>query len=112
MMVIAAWLWFSPGRRKRHSTPSSNRGWPGVAAPTSRQPASGKAASPRASRATIVNAEEGEPGVFKDRHLLESDPHRVIEGMLIAAYTMGASRVVVYVNGQATLARERLTAAR
>ena len=59
----------------------------------------------------IVNAEEGEPGVFKDRHLLESDPHRVIEGMLIAAYTMGASRVVVYVNGQATLARERLTAA-
>ena len=62
-------------------------------------------------RYLIVNAEEGEPGVFKDRHLLESDPHRVIEGMLIAAYTMGASRVVVYVNGQATLARERLTAA-
>ncbi|HEY8475681.1 MAG TPA: NADH-ubiquinone oxidoreductase-F iron-sulfur binding region domain-containing protein [Chloroflexota bacterium] len=49
----------------------------------------------------VVNAEEGEPGVFKDRHLLEGDPHRVLEGMLLAAYAVGASRGVFYMNGEA-----------
>jgi NADH-quinone oxidoreductase subunit F len=62
-------------------------------------------------RYLVVNAEEGEPGVFKDRHLLEGDPHRVIEGLLIAAYAIGAERVYAYVNGQAALARARLEAA-
>lgn len=56
----------------------------------------------------VVNAEEGEPGVFKDRHLLEGDPHRVVEGMLLAAYAIGASRGVFYVNGEARLAQERV----
>jgi NADH-quinone oxidoreductase subunit F len=65
----------------------------------------------RGPRSLVVNAEEGEPGVFKDRHLLEGDPHRVIEGALIAAYAVGAERIVVYVNGQARLARGRLEAA-
>jgi NADH:ubiquinone oxidoreductase subunit F (NADH-binding)/NADH:ubiquinone oxidoreductase subunit E len=64
-----------------------------------------------APRYLVVNAEEGEPGVFKDRHLLEGDPHRVIEGALIAAYAIGAEDVFVYVNGQASLAIERLRAA-
>jgi NADH-quinone oxidoreductase subunit F len=53
----------------------------------------------------VVNAEEGEPGVFKDRHMLEGDPHRVIEGMLIAAHATGATDAYVYVNGQARRAR-------
>lgn len=61
-----------------------------------------------APRYLVVNAEEGEPGVVKDRHLLEGDPHLVIEGMLIAAYAIGAERVVVYVNGHARTAGERL----
>jgi NADH-quinone oxidoreductase subunit F len=56
----------------------------------------------------VVNAEEGEPGVYKDRHLLEGDPHRVIEGMLLAAYAAGASRGVFYVNGEAHLAGQRV----
>ncbi|MDP6604644.1 MAG: NADH-ubiquinone oxidoreductase-F iron-sulfur binding region domain-containing protein [Dehalococcoidia bacterium] len=53
----------------------------------------------------VVNAEEGEPGVFKDRHMLEGDPHRVIEGMLIAAHATGATDACVYINGQARRAR-------
>ena len=56
----------------------------------------------------VVNAEEGEPGIYKDRHLLEGDPHRLIEGAVIAAYAIGASRVIFYVNGEARLAQQRL----
>ncbi len=56
----------------------------------------------------VVNAEEGEPGIYKDRHLMEGDPHRLIEGAVIAAYAIGASRVIFYVNGEARLAQQRL----
>ncbi|HEY0583316.1 MAG TPA: NADH-ubiquinone oxidoreductase-F iron-sulfur binding region domain-containing protein, partial [Chloroflexota bacterium] len=59
----------------------------------------------------IINAEEGEPGIYKDRHLLEGDPHRVIEGFLIAALAIGATDVVVFVNGEARLSQQRLSAA-
>jgi NADH-quinone oxidoreductase subunit F len=52
----------------------------------------------------IVNGEEGEPGIFKDRHLLEGDPHRLLEGALLAAYAGGASRVILYIHGEAHLA--------
>ena len=58
-----------------------------------------------------MNAEEGEPGIYKDRHLLEGDPHRVVEGVLIAALGMGATDVIIFVNGEARLARARLLAA-
>ncbi|HJM88584.1 MAG TPA: NADH-ubiquinone oxidoreductase-F iron-sulfur binding region domain-containing protein [Dehalococcoidia bacterium] len=53
----------------------------------------------------VVNAEEGEPGAFKDRHLLEGDPHRMLEGMIIAAHATGATQAFVYINGQARNAR-------
>ncbi len=52
----------------------------------------------------IVNGEEGEPGIFKDRHLLEGDPHRLLEGALLAAYAAGVSRVILYIHGEANLA--------
>jgi len=65
----------------------------------------------KSPRYVVVNAEEGEPGLFKDRHLLTAAPHLVVEGALIAAYAVGAERVFFYVNGQAQLAQERLTAA-
>jgi NADH:ubiquinone oxidoreductase subunit F (NADH-binding) len=65
-------------------------------------------AAPGAPKWLVVNAEEGEPGVFKDRHLLEGDPHRVIEGMLLAAYAIGATRGIFYVNGEAKLAQQRV----
>jgi NADH:ubiquinone oxidoreductase subunit F (NADH-binding)/NADH:ubiquinone oxidoreductase subunit E len=59
----------------------------------------------------LVNAEEGEPGIYKDRHLLEGDPHRVVEGALIAALAIGATDIVIFVNGEAGLAHERLLGA-
>jgi NADH-quinone oxidoreductase subunit F len=46
------------------------------------------------------NADESEPGTFKDRILMEEDPHRTIEGMIIAAYAVGASRGYIYVRGE------------
>ena len=62
-------------------------------------------------RHLVVNAEEGEPGVFKDRHLMEGNPHRVIEGAIIAAYATGAANVVIYINAEADLSAERMTSA-
>jgi NADH-quinone oxidoreductase subunit F len=52
----------------------------------------------------IVNGEEGEPGIFKDRHLMEGDPHRLLEGALLAAFAAGAARVILYIHGEAHLA--------
>jgi NADH-quinone oxidoreductase subunit F len=49
----------------------------------------------------IVNGEEGEPGIFKDRHLIEGDPHRLLEGALLAAYAAGVSHVILYIHGEA-----------
>ncbi|OGK81566.1 MAG: hypothetical protein A2X52_17765 [Candidatus Rokubacteria bacterium GWC2_70_16] len=59
-------------------------------------------------KSLIVNGEEGEPGIFKDRHLMEGDPHRLLEGALLAAYAAGASRLYLYVHGEAHLSAERL----
>ncbi|MDR1891788.1 MAG: NADH-quinone oxidoreductase subunit NuoF [Oscillospiraceae bacterium] len=59
----------------------------------------------------ICNADEGDPGAFMDRAVLEGDPHRLIEGMLIAAYAIGAETAVVYVRAEYPLAIKRLTLA-
>ena len=64
-----------------------------------------------ARRHLVVNAEEGEPGVFKDRHLMEGNPHRIIEGAVIAAYAAGAGNVVIYINAEADLSADRMAAA-
>ena len=64
-----------------------------------------------ARRHLVVNAEEGEPGVFKDRHLMEGNPHRIIEGAVIAAYAAGAENVVIYINAEADLSADRMAAA-
>ncbi|MGH2651541.1 MAG: NADH-quinone oxidoreductase subunit F, partial [Actinomycetota bacterium] len=48
----------------------------------------------------VVNADEGEPATFKDRYLLERDPHALIEGMLIAAYAIGCQTSFVYIRGE------------
>ena len=57
----------------------------------------------------ICNADEGDPGAFMDRALMESDPHRLIEGLAIAAYAIGASRAYIYVRAEYKLAIRRLT---
>jgi NADH:ubiquinone oxidoreductase subunit F (NADH-binding) len=59
----------------------------------------------------VVNGEEGEPGIFKDRHLMEGDPHQLLEGALLAAYAAGATRVILYVHGEAHLSAARLARA-
>lgn len=56
----------------------------------------------------ICNADEGDPGAFMDRAVIESDPHTLIEGMLIAAYAIGAKNAVVYVRAEYPLAIKRL----
>ena len=61
-----------------------------------------------AEKYVICNADEGDPGAFMDRSVLESDPHRVIEGMLIAAYAVGAQQGYIYVRAEYPLAIKRL----
>ena len=56
----------------------------------------------------ICNADEGDPGAFMDRAVIEGDPHSLIEGMLIAAYAIGASKAFVYVRAEYPLAIVRL----
>jgi NADH:ubiquinone oxidoreductase subunit F (NADH-binding)/NAD-dependent dihydropyrimidine dehydrogenase PreA subunit/(2Fe-2S) ferredoxin len=59
-------------------------------------------------RNLICNADEGDPGAFMNRSLIEGDPHAVLEGMLIAAYTIGASHGYVYIRAEYPLAIKRL----
>lgn len=59
----------------------------------------------------ICNADEGDPGAFMDRSVLESDPQRVLEGMALAAYAVGASRGFIYVRAEYPLAIKRLRTA-
>jgi bidirectional [NiFe] hydrogenase diaphorase subunit len=68
-----------------------------------------KARSPR--KFVICNADEGDPGAFMDRSVLEGDPHRVLEGMAIAAFAVGAEQGYVYVRGEYPLAVSRLKTA-
>lgn len=59
----------------------------------------------------VCNADEGDPGAFMDRSVLEGDPHRVLEGMAIAAYAIGAEQGYIYVRGEYPLAIARLKTA-
>jgi len=60
-------------------------------------------------RLFAVNVDEGEPGTFKDRYFLERDPHRFLEGMLIAAWAVGIAEVYVYLRDEYAACREILT---
>lgn len=68
-----------------------------------------KARAPK--KYVICNGDEGDPGAFMDRSVLESDPHRVIEGMALAAYAVGATEGYMYVRAEYPLAVKRLKAA-
>jgi NADH-quinone oxidoreductase subunit F len=58
------------------------------------------AMDPKTPRYLIANADEGEPGTFKDRLILEGDPHLLIEGMILAGYAVGAERGYIYLRGE------------
>ena len=66
------------------------------------------AKSQGAKKYVICNADEGDPGAFMDRSVLESDPHSVLEGMAIAAYAVGADQGFIYVRAEYPLAIQRL----
>ena len=67
--------------------------------------------APGTEKYLICNADEGDPGAFMDRAVIESDPHNLIEGMMIGAYAIGASEAIVYVRAEYPLAIVRLTEA-
>lgn len=62
-----------------------------------------------AQKYLVVNADEMEPGTFKDRLLMEGDPHLLLEGMIIAAYTIGASKAYIFLRGEYTRSVETLS---
>ena len=66
------------------------------------------AKSPGAKKYVVCNGDEGDPGAFMDRSVLESDPHLVLEGMAIAAYAVGADQGFLYVRAEYPLAISRL----
>src|SRR5262249_60085052 len=66
------------------------------------------ARQPAGRKFVVCNADEGDPGAFMDRSVLESDPHRVLEGMAIAAYAVGAEQGFIYVRREYPLAIHRL----
>ncbi len=69
------------------------------------------AKQPAGEKYVVCNADEGDPGAFMDRSVLESDPYRVLEGMAIAGYAVGASHGYVYCRAEYPLAVQRLKAA-
>lgn len=64
--------------------------------------------SPGNEKYIVCNADEGDPGAFMDRSILEGDPHSIIEGMIIGAYAMGAKEGIIYVRAEYPLAITRL----
>lgn len=66
------------------------------------------AGTPGKKKYVICNSDESEPGTFKDRTIIEGDPHSIIEAMTIAGYTVGADEGYVYVRGEYKLVQERL----
>ncbi len=71
----------------------------------------GAANAPGQPKYFVVNADESEPGTFKDRVLLEGDPCRILEGALIGAYAIGAQKIYIYIRGEYPTAIARVTAA-
>ena len=91
-------------------TASKLMGRGGAAFPTGRKWAA-VAAQPATPHYLVCNADESEPGTFKDRVILEHDPFALIESMTIAGFAVGASRGYLYLRGEYPLARRRLEAA-
>ncbi|HMD89861.1 MAG TPA: NADH-quinone oxidoreductase subunit NuoF [Anaerolineaceae bacterium] len=67
--------------------------------------------APGNKKYVVCNADESEPGTFKDRLILEGDPHTIVEAMVIAGYAIGADEGYIYIRGEYKLAQERLSLA-
>ncbi|MBN2139195.1 MAG: NADH-quinone oxidoreductase subunit NuoF [Sedimentisphaerales bacterium] len=86
---------------------SGLRGRGGAGFPTGRKWES-RRKDPRTPKYIVCNADEGDPGAFMDRSIVEADPHSVIEGMIIGAYVVGASKGYVYIRMEYPLAVKRM----
>lgn len=91
-------------------TDSGLRGRGGAGFPTGTKWKSGFD-QPEGQKYIICNADEGDPGAFMDRSILEGDPHSIVEALLIGGYCIGANKGYVYVRAEYPLAVERLTEA-
>lgn len=89
---------------------SGLRGRGGAGFPTGIKLEAGMKA-PASQKYMVCNADEGDPGAFMDRSLLDGDPHGIIEGMLIAGYAIGADKGFIYVRAEYPIAVERLSRA-
>jgi len=107
---LARALQLTPEEVTAEVAKSGLRGRGGAGFPTGRKWEFCRAA-PGEVKYLICNADESEPGTFKDRLIMEGDPHRVIEGVAIAAYAIGAQEAYIYVRGEYPLAAERLEGA-
>ena len=103
-------LKMEPGAIIEEIKRSGLRGRGGAGFPTGRKWELCKQA-PSEAKYVICNADEGDPGAFMDRVVLESDPQQVIEGMIIAAYAVGAHDGFIYIRAEYPLAVERLEVA-
>ncbi len=101
---------YGPEEVIREITRSGLRGRGGGGFPTGRKWAACRAA-PGDEKYLICNADEGDPGAYMDRSILEGNPHLVIEGMLIGAWAIGAEQGYIYVRNEYPLAVERARAA-
>ncbi len=108
--LVKALSEMTPAEVLREVTTSGLRGRGGGGYPTGLK-WSTVAKTAGAQKYVICNADEGDPGAFMDRAVLESDPHRVLEGMMIAGYAIGANKGYVYVRAEYPLAVERLQTA-
>jgi bidirectional [NiFe] hydrogenase diaphorase subunit len=97
----------TPAEVVQEITRSGLRGRGGAGYPTGLKWAT-VARMPAGQKYVVCNGDEGDPGAFMDRSVMESDPHRVLEGMAIAGYAIGASQGFVYVRAEYPLAVSRL----
>ncbi len=87
---------------------SGLRGRGGAGFPTGTKEKAAALICSNCEKFVVCNADEGEPGTFKDRIIMETDPHTLIEGMVIAAYSIGASRGFIYIRGEYELSIKRV----
>jgi bidirectional [NiFe] hydrogenase diaphorase subunit len=108
--LVKALSGMSPEEVLREVTVSGLRGRGGGGYPSGLKWAT-VAKAQSSQKYVICNADEGDPGAFMDRAVLESDPHRVLEGMALAAYAVGANQGYIYIRAEYPLAIDRLQTA-
>lgn len=106
--ALAKALTIKPSEISEEIVTSGLRGRGGAGFPTGIKEKSTAQSCYACLKYIVCNADEGEPGTFKDRIIMETDPHSLIEGMLIAGWTVGATKGYIYIRGEYQLSIERI----